>query len=409
MKNKRMLRALAAVFAAIILMTGCGSDGSSGSAEADFNGGIDIAVVTTISNNQPLPEADIIYRSVEDTCRYSGDIFLVRADGMPMVAWSVSYDKVNVVGKKAKDDEISKRLNEVKNGVGTACVAQTKEKDPLGAVQEAAKALNMSTGEVKRLIIYDNGISTAGALKMQNSENIQKTDFSGVIKDLKNTKELPDLSGIVVECYGIGSVSSPQKELGSKAKDSLVNFYEELYEECGAEQVIIHELAATENKRENPNLPKVTPVEIVDDDEDIIQKNTLKDPFVLDETVVRFKDNSAELVDLEAAADALKEVVDILKSDDAKEVYVAATTAYDPDMSGCLYRAQTRCDTIIDLLKKKGVDSSLLNAAPLGCTGPFYYGEDGTEELAKKNRTVIIVEVESAKGREITQTLNSLN
>lgn len=404
MKFKRTMSVLATGVILMSLLSGCGNHEDTDSGEeqnAQVSDKIDTVIITTIRQCQPLPNSSVISETAADTCDSGGELWLVTADSEPNAAAHAQYKGISVFGKSEHDSQLEEYTKEVVNQVGQNCRAQNVESDLLGAINKAAAILENSCNS-KKLVIYDNGISTAGVLTMQGSKGITSIGFDDMLADLKQNNELSSLDGVAVDVYGIGMTDLPQQELNSNEQQLLQDFWDKVLHEAHASSVTFHSITSSQSAAEVEGLPEVSTIK-VEGNKDYISDHLIENPYTFDETAVAFKDNSNELVDKEAAKKALQEVANTLK-EYPQDVYVAGTTAYDADTAGCVERAEGRANAICDLMADEmGVDRSCLHVAALGCDGPFYTAENGNEDIAKANRNVTIIGYYSDKGAEIRE------
>lgn len=407
---KKIMCFMAAGIMTASLLTGCdAAKTSSNSGEAQSSvptsGKIDTVIITTIRANQPLPNASVIAEAASNTCENGGDLWLVTADGEPDIAAHATYEGISVFGKNERAAQLAELTDEIVQQVGQKCEAAAPESDLVDAINKAASILADSPNN-KELVIYDNCIMTEGVLTLQGSgTGLSSIDLNALADDLQENNEITSLDGVAVDIYGIAMTSLPQPELSNTEQMLLQDFMENILTHAGAANVTFHSVTSSQSSAEVDGLPEVSVIPI-DGTEDYVGKHLISDPIIFDETAVGFLDNSNQLRDMSAAKQALQEAADTLK-EYPQNVYVAATTAYDADLDGCKARAAGRANTIIELLvNEMGVDRSLLHPAALGCGGPFYTEENGSEEIAKSNRSVTIVACESNTGKEIEAFLN---
>lgn len=408
--NLKKITCLVAISAiAMGLLTGCGAAKvNSGSEETQANvptsSNVDTVLITTIRANQPLPNTSVISEASTDTCEYGGDFYLITSDGDPVIKAHASYEGVSVFGNSERTSQLATLTDEIVQQVGQKCKAETPESDLLGAINIAASIFSDSPN-AKELVIYDNCISTTGAITLQDSSTgLAAIDLDGLIADLKENHEIPALNGVAVDIFGAAITSLPQMDLSNTEQELLQNFWQTIFEEAGAASVTFHSITNVQSSEAVKGLPEVSVIP-VNQTGNYVAKNLITEPITFDETAVAFENNSNQLVDIESAKVALQEVANILK-EYPQDVYIAATTAYDANTAGCIERAEGRANTIYDLLADMGIDQSYLHAAPLGCAGPFYIEENGSEEIAKTNRTVTIVACSSDIGQEIKAFLD---
>ena len=252
MKFKRTMSVLAAGVILMSLLSGCGNHEDTDSGEeqnAQVSDKIDTVIITTIRQCQPLPNSSVISATAADTCDSGGELWLVTADSEPNAAAHAQYKGISVFGKSEHDSQLEEYTKEVVNQVGQNCRAQNVESDLLGAINKAAAILENSCNS-KKLVIYDNGISTAGVLTTQGSKGITSIGFDDMLADLKQNNELSSLDGVAVDVYGIGMTDLPQQELNSNEQQLLQDFWDKVLHEAHASRVTFDSITSSQSASE---------------------------------------------------------------------------------------------------------------------------------------------------------------
>ena len=123
--------------------------------------------------------------------------------------------------------------------------AMTDEVDTLEALHIAQNAISqMDQKSKKRILIYDSGLCTTGALNFLSNKEL-KSCISGdhiitneeiqmVIDKLSNSLEIPKLKDVSIFWYGLGLVGGEQLELNKKSRNNLKNIWKKIIEQSGA-------------------------------------------------------------------------------------------------------------------------------------------------------------------------------
>lgn len=134
-----------------------------------------------------------------------------------------------------------------------------------------------------------------------------------------------------------------------------------------------------------------------------------EEPFEINETQVQFVINEATFIDEEKAKEVLKPVAEAILKYPEHSVLIAGTTATDMTQEECVDLANRRADAVKKLLMETyGVPESQLQTIGLGYElDPFERGQDRdangkfVESEAKKNRRVVILDVDDPIAREL--------
>lgn len=292
------------------------------------------------------------------------------------------------------------------------------EVDTLRALHEAKVTFNViANGETKSkdIIIYDTGLCTVGDLsfldedlnKLLFSNNINKSDVESVVNKLDTKGLIPNLTGIRVTWYGLGSVAGAQPELSKATIANLQMIWGE----------ILKKADATPSSHENSeydyfiHLPTtfeeysgefVTPVINWFYGEEIL----------LTEEKLGFKPNSAELISEEETTNVLTPYAQNLINYPNLQVLLVGTTADPNKNGGSITLSEERANAVKTILCKLGVNENNIKVIGWGAKAPLYdetEWQNGSfiEEIAKKNRAVWILPYDSDTAKEILNIQNS--
>ena len=168
---------------------------------------LNIAVVATVANNNPLLEPALIEELENISCTAGSYYTLILADGAPFV---LAADEIADLSGKGYTSAMLRRLSDtVQAGFEQAFVQAapvTPEVDLAAAIQLATRSLKEKQVEKKLLVLYGSGISTTGAINMVESP-ISTTDVATSVSELAAFLDI-DLTGVSVVLYGIGDVTA---------------------------------------------------------------------------------------------------------------------------------------------------------------------------------------------------------
>jgi len=344
-------------------------------------GGGALVIVAGGRSNMPTPKLTGEARTwVEEAVDRRDMLFIVGVSGHPRV---VHQEQIttrcdsNQACTSFREDYLAKtdvRLAKVK--------ADSEEADTLGAIIEAGRQMQNTTGP-KRIVVIDSGLQTTGHLELQ-APGAFAADVDTIVQPLADNRGFKALADTRILLVGLGSYAQPQPQLSSARQDLLEALWERLLTKAGADVTVG---TATLRGESASGLPTVTVVK-----EEPPRVFTVKDCFRIREDQVGFVANRATLRDPEAARKVLAPIADELKKSTVV-VTVIGTTALPDNPPDLL--SERRAKAVIDVLVEMGVKRSLLHPIGVGINFAGYvppYNKDGSfnETLAVQNRLVII-------------------
>ncbi len=353
------------------------------------------SLVLGIHENFPLISYNnkSIYDSIYNACYSYGDFSAVVVDGDPQICASYEIKSPDKMVDGSKHKSIAEDYtNQVISSLSDT-VAQTPEVDTLQAIIMSANALNASDCEVKKMLVYDSGLSTTGLLNFAE-KNIIDADPQILIEQLKKYKAIPDLSGIDVSWVGLGEVCGNQLRLSTSYKAKLKEIYDAILI-AGNAKSIDYDMSPLTNETSEFDFPHVTKVPIPQD--------TIGDDFhflKFDNETINFQKDTAEFVDEDIARQALFDVAEQLINHRNTKVVLAASTATYGTVQSCENLAERRADAVKRLLVEMGVNDSQLCVYAIGQAKSRLRAEDLDSEgnliseMAEKNRAVFIINEE---------------
>lgn len=393
---KTIIIMLAAVAMAAML-TGCGRKEDS-----------PISLVIIGGGNRNIPvlssNCEVMHGSMYDAAYTHGNITMLNCDGSPQVFFQTSIPESEVKGlsenkkKRIAEDRVT-QLQQAYSSVEP----KVPEVNTLKAITMAARSLAGSS-ETKVLLINDGGIPTSGYLNFTNG--IMDAEPEAIVDALKGMQALPDLTGVKCIWIGLGDTIAPQEELSERQKANLKAIWEEILYAAGADSVIFDGSYSTNMAYENA--PAVTTIPAEDESMYVQTSKKVSDTkpietVILDSARLQFIGDQAVFTDENQAESVLKSTAQTLISHPSNHVYVIGTTAGSSGNSSyTMNLSQARADVVKDKLVSMGVPESQMTAKGLGSTDPYHeYDLDANgnmiEEIAKRNRKTIIMDVNSAE------------
>lgn len=346
---------------------------------------------------------DELYQLSEDAQSYR----VVILDGKPneIDCQDTVYFPKRVFNQKENNKKIiQSHLDRIMN-----LMPDDEEIDILEGLESGKKALSDSKSQ-KRIVIFSSGISTIGELNfVKNPDWIEKRPTE-IIEKLKANYSLPDLSGIDLVWHGFGDVSEPQEDLTKFNEYRLKNLWIEILKACNVdepEKVFIDSLPIKDNGDYNNSeivYPKVTPV-----------KFTSK--IDITEEEIGFIANQASFRNERVAIESLKHYAECIKNSNSC-FYIIGSTATFGDPQKCLVLSEKRANAVKRILcDNYGIPEEQLQIYALGQNnlgGNYEWrcndlNEDGSlnEEIAHKNRKVMVIDSNSEDGIKFLQAWKS--
>ncbi|HWP80254.1 MAG TPA: OmpA family protein [Candidatus Acidoferrum sp.] len=400
---KKTCLILMAALAALAL-PGCGED-----AAAELAGGeVHLAVVLGSHANAPIPAVGA--EDVEDLvlagCQSYGSVVLIVDDGEPYVAADYQISPPDRELSAGKKEQLAKAQSAQVLDVLRTSAAKTAEADPLSALTLAGRGLAGAQGS-RELVVLDSGLGTAGYLDF--TLGLLRADPDAVVEYLEQCSALPDLTGVHVTWVGLGDVAAPQQKLPASNAENLRAIWEKILLAAGATVDFSMDLPAS---AEMPDLPYVTPVEIIPDApinlEEISRAvGTMSEgPVILDEKTVLFLPDTAVFADKKAAQRALVPLAEQMAADADLRIVLAGTTATAGTSENCRKFSLTRATAVKELLCDMGVPADQITAVlGLGYENKWHLPDlsaDGNLNAnAPKNRSVIILDAASEDARQL--------
>lgn len=400
MDKKKICTLIIAMGMIVMLLTGCGGGDkgtSSTTEEAEgTKGSISVSVVVGAHSNANVisvnSEAicDQIYN-----CTYSyGRCSLIRCDGKPEEFLKVNIEEPEVKGlSDAKLESIAEGYrDEILAYFNTHGMAKYAEVDTLEAIRLAANSLKMADSDKKYLVIADTGLSTTGYVNFYK-DDLFNVNTEEIISELINKKAIPDLTGTDVVWLYAGQTAEPQVTLSEVQKSKLIEIWNAVLQEAGAETIEFRYDSAT--SKPYTDLPEVS---VVGADNRDIDVKPLK-AMVLDSQSVAFNGDSATFVNKDMAVKAIEEVAFTLKNNPQNKVYLCGCTASSMNRSDEFLTnlSYDRAYAVMEVLKHYGIPDNQMQVVGLGDKAPWHTSDLDPkgfqiEEKAEQNRCVVVLD-----------------
>lgn len=315
------------------------------------------------------------------------NVSVIPPDGNPGVAHKDDY-KLDIANGVLREESPERRVEELSADLAADARASTGESDLLAALDLGGR--QAAGSENKVLYVFDSGVSTAGALAMQNGLLGTGTEVSTIVEQLQAAGNMPHLEGVEVRWWGLGQVASPQGAPPVWAKTKLQELWTAVIEAAGGSVVFHHD--AVKAVPPTGKLPEVTPVDF----ENVAAKPV---SVSIPESQVSFHANSAVFADAVAAETVLGDVASSLDTSAVAELWITGCTARPDGASAekMIELSEQRASTVVEALKETGL-TTRFHARGLGPDCPGQVAETGDEVQAEaaraKNRRVLITSKE---------------
>lgn len=378
-----------------------------------------ISIVAGIHEYTPAVSFDTeaIKKQIYEACYTYGNVSLVVADGEPFVAYNFEIKKPDKNIDDSKRRQLAKgNAQQILTEFPKAC-AKTEEYDPLTAISLSADTLQSSQdGTEHTMIICDSGLSTTSYLNFLES-NLFETPVETIVSKLEELHAIPELESVDIIWIGLSKTCGAQPSLDSDHKYKLQELWEAILTAGGAKSVTFDK-SPVSREGYSGNLPPCSTVPIESNNPDFASstvQQTIPEVIKWDgNSNVRFQGDSAALVDEDAAERELAPIGEYLKSNPQKSVYIFGMTASIFGGDSNIPLAEARARACQQLLVSKGVPESQMSCVGLGQLPNQQRVDDldengmQIEELAQKNRAVIIVDSESPLVAILLKSLENL-
>lgn len=360
-----------------LTLSACDDSASSGA-----NSGA-IAIIASNRSNQQrfnLLSSEHIISAIED--HMGGTFYVISADGVPRLV-------VSIDSSSTRQDDTDKEDYEVSVLEAMLTPAEKPESDMLSALSLAASSLAHASGD-RTILVVDSGMSTAGAMAFQNTGLLEPhADVDAMVERMRSAGALPDLTGVTVRWFGLGSVEEPQPLLDTAAKSRLKNLWTKLITAANGEVVFDDAPMMKDIGDDLPAVPEVTPVPVGAFELGAAPSLEMSLP----DTEVGFEADVDVMRNEEVAKSRIQEAAAQIRSSGVSEVRVTGCTSSWGTAEHRQDLSERRAEVVAGLLENNGVKVTSITGRGYECPHQVVdTNADGTpiEELMAVNRRVII-------------------
>lgn len=364
-----------------LTLSACDDSANSGATSGS------VALIASNRSNQQrfdLLSSEQITSAIDD--HMGGTFYIISADGVPRLVASIdSTSKARNSNARKKE----RRTYEVSVLAAMLTPAEKPESDMLSALSLAASSLAHGSGD-RTILVVDSGVSTAGAMAFQNTGLLEPhADVDAMIERMRSAGTLPDLTGVTVRWFGLGSVEDPQPLLDTAAKSRLKNLRTKLITAANGEVVFDDTPMMKVTGDDLPAVPEVTPVPVGAFELGVAPSLEMSLP----DTEVGFEADVDVLRNEEVAKSRIQEAAAQIRSSGVSEVRVTGCTSSWGTVEHRQDLSERRAEVVAGLLENNGVKVTSITGLGYECPHQVVdTNADGTpiEELMAVNRRVII-------------------
>ena len=360
-----------------LTLSACDDSANSGATSGS------VAIIASNRSNQQrfnLLSSEHIISAIDD--HMGGTFYVISADGVPRLVASID-------STSTRQDDTEKEDYEVSVLAAMLTPAETPESDMLSALSLAANSLAHASGD-RTILVVDSGMSTAGAMAFQNTGLLEPhADVDAMVERVRSAGALPDLTGVTVRWFGLGSVEDPQPLLDTAAKSRLKNLWTKLITAANGEVVFDDTPMMKVTGDDLPTVPEVTPVPVGAFELGAAPSLEMSLP----DTEVGFEADVDVLRNEEVAKSRIQEAAAQIRSSGVSEVRVTGCTSSWGTVEHRQDLSERRAEVVAGLLENNGVKVTSITGLGYECPHQVVdTNADGTpiEELMAVNRRVII-------------------
>ncbi len=367
------------------LLAGCA--GTQEVASPSLPGACDVVGPVVVAaggrSNMPAPSAEASARYLKEAARAGSEVFVVDTGGEPVVLGSVSFTSA-AANSVAAQEQMKVAAQRLTTGI-EAARAQTPGADPLAALSLASRQIR-ATSQVGTIVLVDSGLQTSGVLDFTRKAML-RADPEDLVIGLRESGQMPDLSGLRVFFVGLADVAAPQEPLDLASRNMLIEQWTAIAAAAGSSCVGVDQAPLSgPGPVGAPMVPRVAVPKV--------QPLVPASKVVLDSDTVAFHSDSAQLRDPAFAKQQLAVIAGAL-DDSGQSVLLTGTTATDGTQAGRLELSRQRAEAVKALLVELGVPSARIATRGVGTDHPEHVDDlDASGRLipdkAARNRTVIL-------------------
>lgn len=359
---------------------------------------LSVLVCHTSGRKAPDYSNSVVTGILSDVAFSEGIVRVINVDGNPHNAnLDISYE----LDTRYQNASENKKMTDARQSAALLAsslqdvTAEYPEIDLYAGLESAASYLH-SLGDKyprKTILIQDTGVATKGIINFSN--NLIAAEPSAIVDLLKEKQRLIDLTGIEVVWIDTES-SYPQPSIPTFQSQKILAIWKEIIEQGGGKFTP----ASGSSVEETKPLPDVTAVTFPEDEPIAFEADLKKESFatgvILDETQVKFVEDSATYLDADEATAVLRPVAECLVAHPELSLTLVGTIAGDVNTDFGFKLSYQRAEQVRNTLVSLGAKPEQLTVKGLGCSDPWHIADVGFDSiLAQKNRKVVLIDSSS--------------
>lgn len=408
MKLKKVISIIMIIALVCVFLSGCwdpekGNNESNNNVTIEENKTSSVCFIIGNTKNVKQVDVNVLKEELNEASDNKSYYSVIVIDGKPneiSLEGQLNSSNKLFTGKEQNDKLFNETLEKIIH-----CEANDKEIDILAALDIAAKTLEASDTDEKKMVVFSSGISTSGILDFYEKPDLLFTSTDEIVQIIKNKHGMPDLSDIDVVWYGLNHVDDAQEELNSFELYKLRSLWSAILKEAGVkfedDSEVFNEKASSvideTDKIDKSNFEEVHSVEF-------------KDVIAFSEEEFGFVSGEYTLLDENKTKEILEPVAEDIINMGYPEFYIIGSTASAESNEYCLNLSKQRAEVIKDILCEFGVSESCLKIYGIGRE---YIDDDYTWRIkdldnngnlipdkAQMNRKVMFIPADSKAGRK---------
>lgn len=359
------------------------SAGLAGCSTAPTEG---VAIVTGSHANAPTPDPAPVIEEYGPDITNGFVAVVVRIDGHPEPVFSRTYDEPASTPVKDREklraafaDDWASSLEE-----STAVEPETATLD---AIAVAARALTASG--TRTMHVFDSMVQTSGSMPLDGGRLAD--DPVDIVEGLRESGQLPDLTGIDLVLHGFGQVAEPQQVVGEADRTRLEQLWRAVFTAAAARSVTI--LETVPGAEPSSDLPTVTPIALTA--AALPERAPECDRTQVHDALLGFAANSGEFIDKPSAIRQVQHIAEQLTGCRGR-LSVSGTTSSAGTPESRADVAEARALAVARLLSEAlGIPFDDIRTHGLGMEFEGYVDDRDDqghliESAARLNRSVLI-------------------
>lgn len=354
------------------VLSGCSNPTAAPPPGPDCNTGQTLVLVVSVHQGASAPSVPAAAGCfIDSALKKAVPISIVSAEGRPRLllksaTWTLNDGQPESSNPQAYGDDLAAARSAVLGAVTTATAA-SDHNDLTAAVSMAADQGHQESSSGLQILVIDNGLTDAGAVNLARP-GMTAANPDEVAAFVQGHGGCPaNLAGTTMTMYGAGYGVDPQPKLSSQQITAIGQIWQKTIAACGGR------LELVPTPRTDPGPDTHYTVAPVPANPDAVMPPAPGDVLTFgDGGALRFRPDSAELIDPGAATAALKPFANYLSADPGRAITIAGTTSNGPtSWASYTQLAQARAEAVAGIL----MSTLSVPTRQIHCVGMGYIGD----------------------------------